>query len=292
MTSLAPLAAKVAKAIATIASSPIAFTSFLKVMGNVMGWIAKHPKLVMAAVGLKMVSSLIPKPVYLVGKGGKMLSGLGKGIKGLFASKGSKALSSATAKGLSTKQIAAGFGGKAAKDQLAKKGGAAGLKTVAKKTGTKSVAKVGAKLGAKAIGKSVLKKIPGIGLLAGIGFGLQRAMKGDFAGAALELASGAVSLVPGAGTAASVAIDAGLAARDIKKVTSGTAADFISRPGQPIQKFRADDVVVGGTNIGGGSGNVEALLQKILLAIESGGDVYMDGNKVGKSLVLATSNMG
>ena len=39
-----------------------------------------------------------------------------------------------------------------------------------------------------------------------------------------------------------------------------TAADFISRPGQPIQKFRKDDIIVGGTNLGGkggGGGNVE-----------------------------------
>ena len=195
---------------------------------------------------------------------------------------GTKALKAATTKGLSNKQIAAGFGGKAAKDQLLK-------------STTKSTAKVGGKLGVKAVGKSLLKKLPVIGLLAGIGFGLQRAMKGDLAGAALELASGAASLVPGIGTAASIAIDAGLAASDYKKATKATtattASDFISRPGQPIQKFRADDVVVGGTSLGGG-GNVEQLLNKILAAIENGGDVYMDGNKVGKSLVLATSNMG
>ena len=176
-------------------------------------------------------------------------------------------------------------GGAFAKE-AAEQGGKTTLKTVAKKTGTN----LGAKLGAKAVGKSLLKKIPVIGLLAGVGFGLQRALKGDFTGAALELASGAASMIPGIGTGVSVALDAGIATRDYKKAT--TASDFISRPGQPIQKFRADDIVVGGTSLGGGGGNVEALLQKILLAIESGGDVYMDGNKVGKSLVLATSDMG
>ena len=139
-TSLAPLAAKIAKAIATIASSD-SFKSFLKTMGDVMGWIAKHPKLVMAAVGLKMISSLIPKPVYLVGKGGKMLSGMSNMFsKG--GGTGTKALSKASAKGLSSKQIAAGFGGKAAKDQLEKQGG---------KMATKGVGK----LGAKTLGKSI-----------------------------------------------------------------------------------------------------------------------------------------
>jgi len=75
----------------------------------------------------------------------------------------------------------------------------------------------------------------------------------------------------------------------------GEAADFISRPGQPIQKFRADDVVIGGTNLGGsgGSGNNEiaSLLGELLSAVKEGGDVFLDGNKVGKALVLATSKM-
>ena len=190
-----------------------------------------------------------------------------KGVGKMFGKAGGGALSKASGK-FSTKQIAAGFAGKEAKDQLAKQGG---------------------KLATKTVGKSLLKKIPVIGLLAGVGFGIQRALKGDLAGAALELSSGALSTIPGLGTAGSVAIDAGLAARDYKKAT--TASDFISRPGQPIQKFRADDIVVGGTSLGGG-GNVEQLLNKILAAIENGGDVYMDGNKVGKSLALATSDMG
>ena len=45
-------------------------------------------------------------------------------------------------------------------------------------------------------------------------------MKGDFTGAIGEVASGAASLIPGIGTGVSVAIDAGLAARDIYKGTS------------------------------------------------------------------------
>ena len=54
--------------------------------------------------------------------------------------------------------------------------------------------KVGAKLGVKAVGKSLLKKIPVIGLLAGVGFGIQRAMKGDFAGAAEDLGKGVLEI--------------------------------------------------------------------------------------------------
>jgi hypothetical protein len=59
-----------------------------------------------------------------------------------------------------------------------------------------------------------LKKIPLLGLGVGALFAAQRAMKGDIIGAGLELASGAASIVPGAGTAASLGVDGVLAARD------------------------------------------------------------------------------
>jgi hypothetical protein len=73
------------------------------------------------------------------------------------------------------------------------------------------------------------------------------------------------------------------------------AADFISRPGQPIQKFRKDDIIVGGTSLGGnGKGNDEIvlLLKELISEVKKGGNIYMDGNKVGKSLALANSKMG
>lgn len=86
-------------------------------------------------------------------------------------------------------------------------------------------ARMGAKLGSKSIGKvagkgiakSLGKKIPLVGLGLGAVFAAQRAMKGDFVGAGLELASGAASTVPGIGTAGSVGIDAALMARDMMK---------------------------------------------------------------------------
>ena len=69
--------------------------------------------------------------------------------------------------------------------------------------------------------------------------------------------------------------------------------DFIIRPGQRPIKYNKGDLLMGGTNLGGGNNsNIEALLSGILSAIENGGDVYMDGNKVGKSLALASSKMG
>ena len=89
----------------------------------------------------------------------------------------------------------------------------------AEKAGVKAGAKAGAKTGAKVLGKSLfksaLKKIPGVGLVAGGIFAAGRALKGDFAGAGLELASGAAGTIPGIGTAASIGIDAALAAKDM-----------------------------------------------------------------------------
>lgn len=89
--------------------------------------------------------------------------------------------------------------------------------------GATGIGKSGAgKLGAKAAGKSLLKKIPGVSILAGLGFGAQRALQGDFVGAGLEVASGAAGTVPFFGTAASLGIDAGLAARDLNALPDNT----------------------------------------------------------------------
>lgn len=88
------------------------------------------------------------------------------------------------------------------------------------KTGLgKRLAKAGTKVIAKltgGAGKMALKKIPLLGLLAGVGFAIPRAIRGDWFGAASEIASGVASCLPGIGTAASAAIDVGLLARDIK----------------------------------------------------------------------------
>lgn len=102
--------------------------------------------------------------------------------------------------------------------------GRAGLRA-----GTKAGTKGAAKIGAKALGKGLLKKIPLLGLGAGALFAAERAMAGDFAGAGLELASGAASTVPGFGTAASVGIDAALAGRDMG-LTPFASGGIITKP--------------------------------------------------------------
>jgi hypothetical protein len=82
-------------------------------------------------------------------------------------------------------------------------------------------AKAGASIAGKAVGKSLLKKVPILGLGLGALFAAQRAMAGDLVGAGMELASGAASTIPGGGTAASFGIDAALAARDMQQANEG-----------------------------------------------------------------------
>ena len=137
--------------------------------------------------GLKNLKNVGKKGLkFLKGKGGKV----GKGIRKVAAS--------------GTKLVK---GAKKASMALLKKGS----KKIATKLGTKAVAKVGA----KALGKGLLKKIPFVGLGAGLLFAGQRLMAGDFKGAALEAMSGAASMIPGAGTAISIGLDATLAAKDM-----------------------------------------------------------------------------
>lgn len=124
-------------------------------------------------------SSVIGK--FLAGKGLKLTKGLG----GKIASK-------VTSKALE-KII-----GKEAAEQALKSAG-------------REAAEVGLEKGAA---KILGKKIPLVGLGIGALFAAERAARGDYLGAGLEIASGAASTIPGFGTAGSLAIDATLIARD------------------------------------------------------------------------------
>ena len=134
---------------------------------------------------------------------------------GIALGKGAKALFTRGAK--QTTKVTLSQAGKEAAGRTAAKVATAGTARAGGKIALKAGANTAAKIGGKAVGKALLKKIPVIGALAGLAFGAQRAMAGDWAGAGGEIASGAASIVPGLGTAASVAIDAGLAVRDVKK---------------------------------------------------------------------------
>jgi|TARA_B100000287_G_scaffold6090_1_gene5898 DNA-binding Lrp family transcriptional regulator len=97
-----------------------------------------------------------------------------------------------------------------------------------------------------------LKKVPVLGSVVGVAAGVGRAIKGDWAGAGLEFASAganALNLVaPGAGTAASLALDASIVARDAGmwgNAPGAPAEDFVLRPGQPPLRFSKGDLVMG-----------------------------------------------
>ena len=162
------------------------------------------------------------------GGGGNPLSGLVRGFNNLRKMKLGKRLKSLKKfkVGRKIRNIVAG-GKKATKgiSKVAKSGGkllkgaSKAGKALLKKGAKKIAAKVGgkaiAKVGAKALGKGLLKKIPFVGLGAGLLFAGQRLMAGDMKGALLEAASGIAGTIPGVGTAISVGLDATLAAKDM-----------------------------------------------------------------------------
>ena len=78
----------------------------------------------------------------------------------------------------------------------------------------KTGAKTAAKTGGKALLRSGLKKIPVIAGLAGIAFGIQRALEGDLLGAGLEITSGILGAT-GVGGGLGLAIDGFLLGRDL-----------------------------------------------------------------------------
>ncbi len=66
-----------------------------------------------------------------------------------------------------------------------------------------------------------LKVVPFVGLVSGIGFGAYRFYKGEgWKIAMAEVTSGAVSIIPGYGTAASLTITAGIIGHDAGKAAN------------------------------------------------------------------------
>jgi hypothetical protein len=184
--------------------------------------------LIKATLGLTAVTLLLTAARSM-----GMLKGFGKG--GMLKSM----------KSGGTKLMGKAALGVAGKKALTKKGGGAIMKSTGKKVygaaAKAAVTKGTAKIAGKTLAKSALKKIPGVGLIAGLGFGLSRLMKGDLAGAVGEIASGAASIIPGLGTAASLAIDAGLAARDISKANKDSAEVIGEQSTAIEQKVSAEE---------------------------------------------------
>lgn len=134
-------------------------------------------------------------------------------------------------------------------------GGAIGAAALYK--GAKGAIKGGkflTKFAGKAVGKSIAKKIPIIGALAGLGFAANRAIQGDWLGAAGEAGSGLASTIPVWGTAGSIGIDAWLAKRDFDRESSGDKSqESTQRIGEygekalHISTINVDTIVVKGS---------------------------------------------
>jgi len=200
--------------------------------GNPLAGAAKQSRI--GKVFRDRAAGVVEKGKGMLGKAsqfGKGMLGKASGFVGKEVAKGST-LGKVAQSGMGMLGSAKGAIGKVAEKAMASSAGK-GIAKATSKIGGKAVAKIGA----KAVGKSLLKKIPIIGAVAGLGFGAMRALQGDFAGAAGEVASGVASTLPGLGTAASVAIDAGLAARDISRAGNEDSTEGTT---EPIDGARAE----------------------------------------------------
>jgi hypothetical protein len=119
------------------------------------------------------------------------------------------------------------------------------------------------------------------------------------------LGSVAGSIIPGAGTLAGgvlggligdyigniPAIQKALAP-PLAKALGGddVAEDFIWRDGK-IQKFRKDDIIMGGTKLTGSDPKTIQLLERLVSAVEKGGIVTLDGQKVGQALSVGARRL-
>lgn len=182
-------------------------------LGTIVSIVGALSTLSPALMG-KLATSILPKSLTgLLGKGAGLargaastVFGAGKSVLGMGARVGAMGLGA--------------FGGiRAASGALANRGiqsvsglaGVAGRSVIGALGGIKGLA--GGMIG-KTLGKTLLKKIPLIGAIVGLGLGAKRAMDGDWTGAGLETASGLASTIPGFGTAASIGLDAALLGRD------------------------------------------------------------------------------
>ena len=178
----------------------------VKFIGGVIKAVKGAFKLAQSIFKYKNIGKIAKRAgIALLGKGGmKAVTGVGKSILGGVKNIG---------KGV----VSVG------------KSGLKGAKNAVK--ATKAIAKSGGKGLMKGLGKfggkGFLKKIPIVGLGMGAAFAAGRLLSNppDWMGAALELGSGAASMIPGVGTAVSLALDAGTMVRDHKRGQSAQGGE-------------------------------------------------------------------
>ena len=124
------------------------------------------------------------------------------------------------------------FFGSMAKDVSEKVAQAGGAKGLIKKASVglggivkKFASKAGPAIaGLGGMSKKIMKKVPGVGTAITAVSAAKRAIKGDWAGAGLELVSAALTAIPYVGTVASIGMDGWIAARDVAKAKSDPTA--------------------------------------------------------------------
>lgn len=164
---------------------------------------------------------------------------LGKQAGKEVAEQGTKAITETAGKEVTEKATkeTAELATKEAGKQITKKVGTEVTEQVGKQV-TKEVGEKVAKTGLK----TVFKRIPAVGLLAGIGLGVYELSQGNFRSAGLEVASGAASLLdlvaPGVGVATGLAIDATNMGLQIKDVYDD--ADASKQPEDETSKVNDD----------------------------------------------------
>ena len=128
------------------------------------------------------------------------------------------------------------------------------------------------------------KKARNVGKATDIG---SLALTGAGIGGTIGAFFGGIGAVPGA--AIGGALGAGYGAYKNFFADAEEADDFIIRPGsKQIIKANKGDVIMGGTNLGGGSDEVTALLKELVAAVKAGGNVYLDATKVGTAMNVGT----
>lgn len=228
--------------------------------------------------------------------GGSMLSKLGN-LTGMFGK-----LSGGTGGAASAAEDLAGSaGGTGGGAGLLSKGGLGRMKNAYKGGGLKGLFKSGTRLGMKGIKAGMKGNLVGNALGFGMdlmnnGLTLEGAGRAGISALGGILGGAAGSFVaPGAGTIAG-GIGGSMAGDYLGDEIFGErpeeASDFIIRPGQKPLKFRKDDIIMGGTNLTGnstggtGGGNVEALLQELIVAVKQGSNIYLGTNKLNESIGL------
>ena len=223
------------------------FNSTFPMLGKILGFLGGISTVVSGLKGLggaiKMIGALF---------GGKGLGGIlgGRGLRTAGRVAGRALGTAGRWVGRAARSVgsALGIGGLTAAGSAAADVGADVATRSATKAAEKQAVKTAGKSATKAAGKSLLKtgfksavkKIPVLGALAGGLFAIPRLLKGDWTGAGLEVASGAASLVPGAGTAASIGIDAALAAKDMKDAMKEEQAKEEAEQQQGVENILED----------------------------------------------------